>query len=263
MKDVQNFHDERGIAIQRVGVRDCHLPFLIKMKNGKFQSVLADIQLTVDLPHQFKGTHMSRFIEVLNQWSQQPISNKEIQSILTDIRERTGAKRAHIDVKFKYFLEKIAPVSGLSGLLDYNCLFSGELNEQEYKFALGVTVPVTSLCPCSKEISDFSAHNQRSEIKVKVHFCSGTFLWIEELIKIMELQGSAQVYSLLKREDEKLVTEFAYDNAKFVEDIIRDSVLALRANDKISWFDIECVNFESIHNHNAYARHSETNQKSE
>ena len=256
MKDVQNFHDERGIAIQRVGVKDVHLPFFIKMQNGEFQSVLADIQLTVDLPHQFKGTHMSRFIEVLNQWSQRPISNKELQSILTDIKDKTGAQKAHIDLRYKYFLEKTAPVSKRSGLLDYDCLFSGEL-DKDFQFVLGVIIPVTSLCPCSKEISQYGAHNQRSNIKVKVKFRPGSFLWIEELIKIMEVQASSQVYPLLKREDEKFVTETAYDNAKFVEDIIRDSVLALRENDKIDWFDIECLNFESIHNHNAYAKHSE------
>lgn len=256
MKDVQNFHDQRGIAIQRVGVKDVHLPFFIKMQNGEFQSVLADIQLTVDLPHQFKGTHMSRFIEVLNQWSQRPISNKELQSILTDIKDKTGAQKAHIDLRYKYFLEKTAPVSKRSGLLDYDCLFSGEL-DKDFQFVLGVIIPVTSLCPCSKEISQYGAHNQRSNIKVKVKFRPGSFLWIEELIKIMEVQASSQVYPLLKREDEKFVTESAYDNAKFVEDIIRDSVLALRENDKIDWFDIECLNFESIHNHNAYAKHSE------
>jgi len=256
LKDVQNFHDERGIAIQRVGVKDVHLPFFIKMQNGEFQSVLADIQLTVDLPHQFKGTHMSRFIEVLNQWSQRPISNKELQSILTDIKDKTGAQKAHIDLRYKYFLEKTAPVSKRSGLLDYDCLFSGEL-DKDFQFVLGVIIPVTSLCPCSKEISQYGAHNQRSNIKVKVKFRPGSFLWIEELIKIMEVQASSQVYPLLKREDEKFVTESAYDNAKFVEDIIRDSVLALRENDKIDWFDIECLNFESIHNHNAYAKHSE------
>jgi len=256
VNDVQNFHDERGIALQRVGVKDVHLPFFIKMQNGEFQSVLAKIQLTVDLPHQFKGTHMSRFIEVLNQWSQQPIANKEIKSILMDIRDRTGAQKAHIDLKFKYFLQKIAPVSGLSGLLDYNCQFSGEL-DKSFEFVLGVTVPVTSLCPCSKEISRYGAHNQRSNIQVNVKFQPGYFLWIEELIKIMEVQASSQVYPLLKREDEKFVTEFAYDNAKFVEDVIRDSVLTLREEKKIVWFDIECVHFESIHNHNAYARQSE------
>lgn len=256
MKDVQNFYDERGIALQRVGVKDVHLPFYIKMQNGDFQSVLADICLTVALPHQFKGTHMSRFIEVLNQWSQQPISNKELQSILTDIRDRTGAQKTHIDLKFKYFLKKAAPVSGLSGLLDYDCLFSGEL-DKDFQFVLGVTIPVTSLCPCSKEISQYGAHNQRSNIKVKVKFRPGYFLWIEELIKIIEVHASSQVYPLLKREDEKFVTESAYDNAKFVEDVIRDLVLTLRAQQKIAWFDIECTNFESIHNHNAYARHSE------
>lgn len=257
MKDVQKFHDNRGIDVQRVGVKDVYLPFIIRMKNGRFQSVLAEIKITVDLPHQFKGTHMSRFIEVLNQWSRQPISNKELQAILKDIRYRTDAQRTHIDLKFKYFLEKVAPVSGLSGLMDYDCLFSCELGE-EFQFTLGVTIPATTLCPCSKEISLYGAHNQRSKITVKVKFRPGNFLWIEDLIDLIEVQASSPVYSLLKREDEKFVTESAYDNPKFVEDVIRDSVLALRGQEKIDWFDIECENFESIHNHSAYARHCES-----
>jgi GTP cyclohydrolase I len=256
VKDVQNFQDERGIDLQKVGVKDVHLPFLIKMRNGKIQSVLAIICLTVDLARQFKGTHMSRFIEVLNHWSQQPISTKELQSILADIRDRTGAKKAHIDMKFKYFLEKSALDGRLSRILDYDCLLSGELGK-EYQFILGIIIPVTSFRPCSEEFSQYGSHSQQNNIKVKVKFRTDKFLWIDDLVKMIEVQASSQVYPLLKREDEKFVTEHAYDKAEFVEDVISDLALVLREHDKISWFDIECVNFESRHNHNVYVKYSE------
>lgn len=258
MKDIQSLPDKRGIAIQKVGVTDVHLPFTIKMKDNGFQSVLANIRLTVDLPQQYKGTHMSRFVEVLNNWTQKPISSREIEMILQDIAERTDARRAHIDFQFKYFLEKVAPVSGLKGLLDYECSFSGDLEVGKgYSFILGVNVPFTSLCPCSKEISQYGAHNQRSSMNAKVKYRDSSFVWIEDLVALMESQASSPVYPILKRDDEKYVTELAYDNPKFVEDTIRDLVISLRQQEDIVWFDIECVNYESIHNHNAYARHTE------
>lgn len=258
MKDVQNILDHRGIAIQKVGVSDVHLPFLIKTKAGTFQSVLANIRLAVDLPQEYKGTHMSRFIEVLSEWSQKPISSKEMGCILADIIKRLEAKRASVDISFKYFIEKTAPVSGLKSLLDLDCLFSGSMREGEpLHFTLGLTIPFTSLCPCSKEISDYGAHNQRGLMKVKVRHQPGKFIWIEDLASLMEAQGSCPVYPLLKREDEKYVTEKAYDNPKFVEDVLRDLVLALRGLAGVSWFEIECENYESIHNHSAYASHVE------
>jgi len=259
MKDVQNLTDERGIAIQKVGVSEVHVPFLIKTKNGSFQSVLANIKLTVDLPKEYKGTHMSRFIEALSDWSQKPISYREMEAILTDIIGRLDAKRASIDIAFKYFIEKTAPVSGLKSLLDYDVLFAGSLERGEHlDFVLGLTVPFTSLCPCSKEISRYGAHNQRGLMRVKVRRQHGRFIWIEDLASLMEAQASAPVFSLLKREDEKHLTEQAYDNPKFVEDVLRDLVLALRAVDGVVWFEIECENYESIHNHSAYAFHIET-----
>lgn len=258
MKDVQNCSDERGIAIQKVGVNDVHLPFLIKTKAGSFQSVLARIKLTAELPQEYKGTHMSRFIEVLSEWSQQPISSREIGSILTDAIERLSAKQAHIDFSFKYFIEKTAPLSGLKSMLDYDCCFSGSLSRGgQLDFVLALAVPFTSLCPCSKEISDYGAHNQRGLMSVKLRYAADSFIWIEDLAELMEAQGSCQVYPLLKREDEKYVTERAYQNPKFVEDVLRDLVLALRQWQSITWFHIECENFESIHNHSAYASHSE------
>ncbi|MDR7865972.1 MAG: GTP cyclohydrolase FolE2 [Sporomusaceae bacterium] len=263
MKDVQNLADERGIAIQKVGVSEVHLPFLIKLKSGSFQSVLANIKLTVDLPKEYKGTHMSRFIEVLSDWSQKPVSYREMEAILNDLASRLEARRASIDIAFKYFIEKTAPVSGMKSLLDYDCLFAGSLQQGDHlDFVLGLTVPFTSLCPCSKEISSYGAHNQRGLMRVKVRFQPGRFVWIEDLAALMEAQASAPVYSLLKRDDEKYLTELAYENPKFVEDVLRDLVLALRALDGVAWFEVECENYESIHNHSAYASHIEFVAKS-
>ncbi|SDE84585.1 GTP cyclohydrolase FolE2 [Sporomusa acidovorans DSM 3132] len=262
IKDVQNSCDERGIAIQKVGVSDVHLPFLIKTKSGSFQSVLAKIKLTVDLPQEFKGTHMSRFIEILSDWSQKPVSYREIGNMLTDTIVRLHAKRAHIDIHFKYFVEKEAPVSGLKSMLDYDCTFSASLARgEQLDFVLGIIVPFTSLCPCSKEISQYGAHNQRGIMRVKIKQVHGKFIWIEDLAKMLEERGSCQVYPLLKREDEKYVTEKAYENPKFVEDVLRDLVLMLRKLDGIQWFEVECENYESIHNHSAYATHIENVDK--
>ncbi|HML86868.1 MAG TPA: GTP cyclohydrolase FolE2 [Methylomusa anaerophila] len=259
MKDVQNSCDERGIAIQKVGVSDVHLPFLIQTKNGSFQSVLAKIKLTVNLPQEFKGTHMSRFIEVLSDWSQKPVSAKEMEYILIDTIDRLHAQSAAIDINFKYFIEKTAPVSGFTSMLDYDCAFSGSLTRgQHLNFVLGLKVPFTSLCPCSKEISCYGAHNQRGIMRVKIKHQPGSFIWIEDLAELMEAEGSCQVYPLLKREDEKYVTEKAYENPKFVEDVLRDLVLSLRKVEGAQWFEVECENYESIHNHSAYAAHVET-----
>ena len=258
MKDVQNISDDRGIAIQNVGVCDVHLPFLIKTKSGSFQSVLAKISLTVNLPKEYKGTHMSRFIEILSEWSQKPVSSREMEFILADTIKRLDAEYAQMVIQFKYFIEKSAPVSGLKSMLDVDCFFSASLTKnQPLDFTLGVNVPFTSLCPCSKEISAYGAHNQRGLMKVQIKYSSGKLIWIEDLVALMEAEGSCPVYPLLKREDEKYVTEYAYDNAKFVEDVLRDLVLSLRRQTYISWFEIQCENYESIHNHSAYARHVE------
>ena len=259
LKDVQNVRDERGIAIQKVGVSNVNLPFLIKTKAGSYQSVLANIKLTADLPQEFKGTHMSRFIEILSEWSQKPVSNREMLSILKEITKRLNAQNAHIDIAFKYFVEKVAPVSGLKSLLDLDCQFSGSLTGgQDLEFVLGLSVPFTSLCPCSKEISEYGAHNQRGLMRAKIRYAPGRFHWIEDLVTLMEAQGSCPVFPLLKREDEKYVTEKAYENPKFVEDILRDLVLAFRLLEGVEWFELECENYESIHNHSAYAAHVES-----
>ena len=260
MRDVQKQLDKRGIAIQRVGIKDAHLPFLIKTKEGGFQQVLARIRFTVALPSEYKGTHMSRFFEILMPWSQKPLAEPEMDAMLAEALERLNAQAAEVELAFKYFVQKAAPVSGKQSLLDLDCCFTGTKKKGEpMQFELGVNVPFTSLCPCSKEISEYGAHNQRSVARVKVRFQHDVpCIYIEDLAKLVEQQGSSPIYPLLKRVDEKFVTEAAYDNPKFVEDILRDIVVALRKLKGLQWFSVECENYESIHNHNAYASHEET-----
>jgi GTP cyclohydrolase I len=259
MEDVQGKVDHRGIAIQRVGVSQIRLPVRIETKSGGFQSVLATIRMTVDLPQEYKGTHMSRFLEVMHPWSDKVLSSRAVGEILVEMRERLQAETAHFEMDFEYFITKIAPISKKQGLLGIHCRFEGTLGNEKEDFVLQVDVPVTSLCPCSKEISTYGAHNQRSEIRVRVrNDHQDRYLWIEELVELLEAQASCSVYPVLKREDEKFVTEKAYENPKFVEDMVRDVVLALRAQPGISWFQVECENFESIHSHNAYAFQEET-----
>lgn len=257
MQDVQSLPDDRGVDIQKVGISHVHLPLQIATREGGYQTVLGNVSLSVDLPMQFKGTHMSRFIEVLLPWAKKPLSNVEIRSILRDTSTALSARSAEIHVKFKYFVTKTAPVSRRESLLDYNCEFAGAVDGNRHSFTLGVEVPVTSCCPCSREISQVGAHNQRTMIRAKVRFARSGFLWIEDLVTLLESAGSCEIYPLLKREDEKYVTETAYRNAKFVEDILRDVVLAFRAEARIRWFDVECESYESIHNHSAFARHTE------
>ena len=260
MEDVQSQRDVRGIAIQRVGVSDAHLPVLIKTKGGGFQQVLARIRFTVALPMEYKGTHMSRFLEILMPWSEKPLAEAEMEAMLTEALSRMEAQSAEVELRFKYFIEKRAPVSGRVSVLDLDCAFRGRKKAGEpMEFTLAVDVPFTSLCPCSKEISRYGAHNQRSVCRVAVRFHEGTpCILIEDLAALVEAQGSAPVYPLLKREDEKYVTERAYENPKFVEDILRDTVIALRSLEGIAYFFVECENYESIHNHNAFAAHEET-----
>ncbi|MCR4426343.1 MAG: GTP cyclohydrolase FolE2 [Firmicutes bacterium] len=257
MQDVQNRPDARGIDIQKVGVKNVHLPLLIATREGGHQSVLGSVALSVRLPMRFKGTHMSRFIEILLPWSKKAISNTEIRSILNDTCSALSARHAEVSLRFKYFVTKAAPVSGKESVLDYNCEFVGRVEDGRHAFTMGVEVPVTSCCPCSKEISDFGAHNQRTMVRARVRFSGRGFLWLEDLIDLLEAQGSCEIFPLLKREDEKYVTEAAYQNPKFVEDILRDVVLALRAEPRVRWFEIECESHESIHNHSAFGSHVE------
>jgi GTP cyclohydrolase I len=219
-------------------------------KNRKFQHTVARINMYVDLPHHFKGTHMSRFVEILNAYREE-IALDKMETILLEMKKKLGASRAHLEMEFPYFVEKRAPVSKAKSLMEYTCSFSATLGER-FDFVLGVQVPVTSLCPCSKELSAYGAHNQRGILSVKVRYRD--FIWIEDLIERVEQCGSSPVWSLLKREDEKFVTEHAFDNPKFVEDMVREATQQLSSIDGIIWFSVSAENFESIHKHSAYAQ---------
>jgi GTP cyclohydrolase I len=249
MPDVQGASDARNVAIDKVGVKAVRYPITLRQACGGEQHTVASINLYVSLPKHKKGTHMSRFLEVLNH-HHRAITPEQIVPILHEMRTKLNADDAHIEMQFPYFIEKAAPVTGAKGLMDYLCTFEGTSNGSD-DFIMGVKAPATSLCPCSKEISRFGAHNQRCEITARVR--TNKLLWIEDLVKIMEAAASAPVYAVLKRPDEKLVTEQAFENPKFVEDIIRDLAVALDKEDRITWYSIESENFESIHNHNAYA----------
>jgi len=263
MKDVAAAQDERGITIQRVGMKDFHLPVLIRRKSDSdtqvipYDSVLARINFSVELPHQFRGTHMSRFVSILSAWSEKPIASQDLREMLREAREKLDARRAEVHLAFKYFITKQAPVSRAQSALDYDCSFQAVLEDDDFAFTLGVEVPITCLCPCSREISTHGAHNQRAVIRVSLRYPPGEFIWIEDLVPLLEAQGSSQIYPLLKREDEKFVTEQAYGNPKFVEDVLRDVVAALRSDQRIVWFEAEVESFESIHNHSAFAYQSE------
>ncbi|MGQ9778527.1 MAG: GTP cyclohydrolase FolE2 [Bacillota bacterium] len=258
MYDVQSSPDTRGIDIQRVGLKDVRLPFLIRTMDGDYQQVLGKVTVAAELPKEYRGTHMSRFMEILLAWSRKPIAGTELRLILAEIVEKLAAPAAEISLSFRYFLAKTAPVSKSLSYLDYLVETSGRLNAGRFDYLLGVEIPVLTLCPCSKEIATCGAHNQRAVIRARVRFRPGCFLWIEELVELLERQGSAPVYPLLKREDEKFITEEAYRRPKFVEDVVRDAVLALRAEPRIRWFAVECESYESIHNHNAFAAHEES-----
>ena len=242
-------HDPRMIAIDKVGVKDIRYPIVLLDKYRERQQTIARINMYVDLPHQFKGTHMSRFVEILNQYHGE-ISIDRMDKILRDMQKHLEASCAHIELDFPYFIEKHAPVSKARSLMEYQCHVSAGLSDQ-YDFVLGVTVPVTSLCPCSNEISTRGAHNQRSAVKVEIRYRK--HIWLEDLIEWVEGCASAPVYALLKREDEKALTEQAYDNPMFVEDVVRAVTERLLQEPEITWFRVACENFESIHNHSAYA----------
>lgn len=250
MRDIQKSHDTRRIAIDKVGVKDISYPIVVMDKNRKFQHTVARVNMYVDLPHHFKGTHMSRFIEVLNAYREE-IALDKLEAFLHEMKKKLGAENAHLEMEFPYFIEKKAPVSKARSLMEYTCSFSATLGEA-FDFVLGVQVPVTSLCPCSKELSHYGAHNQRSIVSVQVRYRE--FIWIEDLIELIERCGSSPVWSLLKREDEKFVTERAFENPKFVEDMVREVTQSLSALHPITWFSVSAENFESIHKHSAYAQ---------
>ncbi len=249
MKDTQNHHDDRNIDIDQVGVKGIRYPITVLDKNLGEQQTIAKINMYVNLPRHYKGTHMSRFVEILNEHSRR-ISLQSFPDIMEEMKKRLNAESAHMEITFPYFIKKEAPVTRSEGLMQYKCTIKGSLNAGK-DLALIIRVPVCTLCPCSKEISDFGAHNQRGEVRLQVRFKK--FVWIEDLIRLVEESASAEVFSVLKREDEKYVTEHAYLKPMFVEDIVRDIAQKLNGDTNITWFAVESENFESIHNHNAYA----------
>ncbi len=275
LKDVQNLKDKRGIAIDKVGIKNLHYPISVLDKTKSFQHTVADINMYVDLPHYFKGTHMSRFLEVLNEHRGE-ISIVSFPDILRKIKKVLNAGSASVEIEFPYFIEKAAPVSGKKSLMEYVCYYNGTIKNkarndksekasdfksdafsagieenEESVIKIGVKVPVNTLCPCSKEISKYGAHNQRGMVSVSLEFSK--LIWFEDIIADVESCASSPIYSLLKREDERFLTEHAYENPMFVEDVARCVAGILKKNKNIKWFRVEAENFESIHNHNAYA----------
>ncbi len=251
MIDVQNQRDDRKIPIDKVGIKNLRYPIIVRDRREGRQATVATINMYVDLPHEFKGTHMSRFVEMLHHVKTE-VSLKRFAVLLDQMKKHLHAASAHIEFTFPYFIEKHAPVSGASGLMDYTCRIIGSSNPRhEVDLISEVNVPITSVCPCSKEISDHGAHNQRGEVKLQTRF--KRFIWLEDMIELVETHASCDVYSVLKRVDEKRVTEQGYANPKFVEDIVRDIAAQLLKDENITWFSVSAENFESIHNHSAYA----------
>jgi len=248
--DKQSEPDDRNLRIDKVGVRNLRFPIRIRDKAHVHQDTIATIGMYVDLPHHFKGTHMSRFIEVLNAHGN-VVDVENIPDILTLMQKRLDSQSAHLELAFPFFLEKPAPVTGKIGLMDYHALFDATANGDDIDFVLEVIANVTTLCPCSKAISSNGAHNQRGQVTVKLR--SVDTVWIEDVIDLIEASGSSELYSLLKRPDEKHVTERAYANPVFVEDLVRNVAMRLNAHSNVTWYKVEAENFESIHNHNAYA----------
>jgi len=249
MPDIQNRIDERNIPIDKVGVKGLRYPIAVKDRRKVLQHTVGTFDLYVNLPHDFKGTHMSRFVEVLNEFRDE-IFMEKFQEILEKIKSKLCAQSAHMNVGFPYFMEKRAPVTGTPALMSYDCFMRGSLASR-FDLIVGVEVPVTTVCPCSKEVADYGAHNQRGMVRVQLRFKK--FFWIEEIIEIIESSVSSEIYSLLKRADEKFVTERAYDNPMFVEDVVRSALSRLRETNNFPWYRIEAENLESIHNHSAYA----------
>jgi GTP cyclohydrolase I len=251
MEDVQARSDTRQIPIDKVGIKGIRHPVRVRDRSGGEQHTIATFDMFVTLPHDFKGTHMSRFVEVLNNHEYEIT----VESFRVMLKEMTGlleAQSGYIQMSFAYFVNKAAPVSGVKSLMDYQVTLTGTFNDDGPAMRVKVVVPVTSLCPCSKAISDYGAHNQRSHVTVDAR--TDVFVWVEELIDIVESEASCELYGLLKRPDEKYVTERAYDNPKFVEDVVRDVAQRLNDDDRILAYVVESENFESIHNHSAYAR---------
>ncbi|MGC8871293.1 MAG: GTP cyclohydrolase FolE2 [Caldimicrobium sp.] len=250
LPDVQSLEPSYQLPIEKVGIKNLRYPIKVLDRVKGFQATVGEFNLYVDLPSHFKGTHMSRFIEILNEFREE-IHVKNINEILRKLKKRLNAKSAHLEVYFPYFIEKKAPVTGIPSLMEYQAFIIASLSQRRKDLILGVKVPVMTLCPCSKSISAYSAHNQRGLVTVAVR--SKKFIWLEELIEMAEESASSPVYPLLKRPDEKYVTEKAYENPKFVEDVVRGVAYKLLQRKEIYWFNVEAENMESIHGHNAYA----------
>ena len=248
--DVQGYADSRQIAIDRVGIKGLRHPVTFKDRSGK-QATIATVAMSVALPHDQKGTHMSRFVALLNE-PDAPVSIAGFRALVKEMLTRLNAESGELEMRFPFFVQKTAPVSGIQSMLDFDVTLKGEIKHDNTTVTIKVVAPVTSLCPCSKEISDYGAHNQRSHITIET-IVQGV-IWIEDLIDTAEAEASAALFGLLKRSDEKFVTEQAYDNPKFVEDVVRDVAAALNTDERISAFSVEVENFESIHNHSAYAQ---------
>ncbi len=250
LQDKQSERDHRELPIDKVGVRGLRFPIIIRDKAHATQNTIATIGMYVDLPKEFKGTHMSRFIEVLNAHGNM-VHVENIPDILFAMQKKLNAATAHLEMEFPFFLEKTAPVSGMKSVMDYTARFDATACGPEIDFVLTVVAGVTTLCPCSKAISKYGAHNQRGTVTVKTR--SRTAIWIEDLIALVEASASSELFSLLKRQDEKAVTEKAYENPVFVEDLVRNVAIRLNAHPEVTWYRVEAENFESIHSHNAYA----------
>ena len=250
LHDKQSEPDYRELRIDKVGVRGLRFPITVRDKERTVQNTIATIGMFVDLPKEFKGTHMSRFIEVLNAHGN-VIHVENIDDILHAMQHKFSAATSHLEIEFPYFMVKKAPVTGMEGVMDYIARFDATASAKEIDFVLTVKARVTTLCPCSKAIASYGAHNQRGDVTVQIR--SRKAVWIEDLIAVIESSGSCELYALLKRQDEKAVTERAYDNPVFVEDLVRNIALKLNAHPDVTWYKVEAENHESIHNHNAYA----------
>ncbi len=251
LRDIQSEPDYRKIPINKVGVKDITYPVVMLDRNRGKQHTVANVNMYVNLPHHFRGTHMSRFIEILNR-HRDGIDTRKVKKILEDMKSELDAETAHFEIEFPFFMTKAAPVSGEEALMDYRCRLAASSDENFYE--VEVNVPVLSLCPCSKEISSYGAHNQRSIMKIQVRAGYSRIVWIEDVIRVAESSGSSEIYSLLKREDEKYITEKSYENPVFVEDIVRNATELMMKIDGVLWFSVESENMESIHNHSAYAQ---------
>ena len=251
LPDTQGLEDTRNLPINKVGIKDILHPMVIKQRSGKEQTTVANFNMYVNLPHNLKGTHMSRFVHILNN-HEDHITVDTFKTMITEMLVLLEAESGHVEMQFPYFINKTAPASKVKSLLDYTVTFIGEIEKGVSNLKVKVLVPVTSLCPCSKKISAYGAHNQRSHVTVTVSIKD--FIWIEEIIDIVEKEASSELYALLKRPDEKHVTELAYDNPKFVEDMVRDIAGHFTNDDRVSEYTVESENFESIHNHSAYAQ---------